>query len=1423
MKGAKVKDTEHKKLIFKTSAAMFFVLVYSFFFSVKPQQKNSASIHFNRLNTADGLSNSTVYDLIQDHLGFLWFATDDGLNRFNGYNFEIFRHNPENKNSITDNSVWAILEDSDYKIWAGTKRGKLNRYDPVTGKFTSWKIKSDHTEENSITIIYEDKNNFIWVGTYKSGLYKLDQSTGKIENWQYIPANYKSLSSNYVTSIAEDNKGNIWAGTYHGLNRYNPHSNEFIRYYSDQNDFSTISNNLVWNLSKSKIDSSLIWIGTANGLTRMEIKKGTAAEEKVIFSRVKIPNPDNLQFGNTAGSVLEEVIQNKTILWIDSFAGLVRLNINSGSIDRFILDKYDPNSLSNNHICGMIKDKSGVLWLATENGISFYSSKGMKFNNILSGRNRITNQKELYKKDVTAMIQTSGDIIWIGTENGLYNISKTQSNSNTDDNIFEIKKIPSSENLNIWSLAKGNANDLWIGTYGSGLFRLDIAANRLESVQFYNKKNKLPSINYNKAIYCDNNNIWIGLWGPGLACLNSITGEFKIWYNDANDPYSLSHNDVWAIHKDRKGRIWIGTNGGGLNLFKNINGGKFIRWIAEENKTGCLSSNSIYTICESRNEKDTPGIDQTLLWIGTNNGLNKFIINNSNDKNESSVDISYYTTKNGLADNSVKSIVEDYEGNLWLGTSSGISFFNAEKNTFINFDADNGIIGSDFNFSSVLKYDDGTIFMGSTEGLNYFNPKDIVQSKYVPPVVITDFQIYNKSVSISENSPLKKGILYTKEITIPYSQNVFSFQIAALDYNSPQSIQYKYIMEGFDNNWVDSRSRRFITYTNLNPGTYFFKVKSTNGDGIWNENIKTVKIIITPPWWQTERAIILYVVIFILGIWGIIKFHANRTKLQAELKMREFESNQLREIESMKSRFFANLSHEFRTPLMLIKGPVEQLLHGRIKENITEYYKMLFRNTEKLQHLIDQLLELSQLEAASVPLNLNKHDLVSLLQGFTNSFIQLAVQKNIRLTFQSEEEAIITTFDKDKFEKIINNLLSNAFKFTGNGGNISVRLSVETEKDLSTAVISICDTGIGIPKEYQPKIFNRFYQVDDSSKRKHSGSGIGLALVKELVNLQKWDISLRSKEGEGTIFYIKIPLDKNYAENTKNLLDKTESEEFREKVMKISNDIQSIDYNKIVDSDRQVNKSKILIVEDSEDVRRFISDLLKNDYEIFEAEKAEEGIKLTLDNMPELIISDIMMPGMDGIEFCRQIKSNWETSHIPVILLTAKISQDSRIEGLETGADDYITKPFNYEELFVRIKNLIEQRKVLREKFSKEINVEPGLISGNSLDKEFMKNILNTIEENLHNENFDSDLLANKMYISRSQLHRKLHAITGQGPGEFIRIYKLKRAAQKILEKKLSITQIAYEVGFNSPAQFTRAFQKYFNCLPSEFSSQSLK
>ena len=1385
--------------LFKHNFYIFFLLILF----VNPICVFPQSIHFNHLTTEDGLSNNNVYDIIQDKLGFIWFATDDGLNRFDGYDFKIYRNDPAGKNSLSDNSVWALREDKEGNIWIGTKNGWLNCYNPITEKFKKWKIESDILKENAITTIYVDSKGFIWVGTYRSGLYRLNPSNDKIDRWYNDPDDYTSISNNYISSILEDSFGNFWISTYYGLNKFNPRqtSKDFLHYFHSPSNRSSVNNNIIWSLTQSDSNPNIIWIGTANGLAKFLVDEET-------FNRIQIPNPEGLQFGNSAGSVIEEETEHsEKILWIDSYAGLIRLNTGNMNANRFTNNKNDPKSIISNQIHRIYKDRSGVLWIATEKGLSYFTLKSSKFNYPFSHKFNVTNPEELSKKNITTITKTPDGRIWFGTDEGLYFVSNL-------NGVMTIRKLNHSENLNVWSLASG-LDELWIGTYGSGLFKLNLKTNSLASMKMFPQWTNTQSTKFNKVVFLDNeNNLWIGYWGFGLARLNPSTGKYSSWLNNEDDPYSLSYDDVWALHKDRKGRMWIGTDGGGLNLFEERNGERFYHWTADSSSSDNLSSRSIYSICEASVKNYSE--DKTVLWIGTNNGLNKFVIKNSENKNAfpPDIEIKYFTIKDGLADNSVKSVIEDENGNLWLGTSSGISFFDIEKNQFTNFTKSDGVIGTDFNFSSAYKNEDGIIFMGSTEGLNYFSPSDIKLSDYMPPLLITDFQIFNHSVEVGDASPLKSSLLSTDRLILSYTQNVFSFQFAALDYASPQKIKYAYKMEGFDDDWVKSGSRRFVTYTNLNPGDYIFKVRSTNSDGIWNKNIKELQVTITPPWWQTPWAIGLYALIFILGVWGIFKFQNYRTRLQNELKMQEFEAHHLREVENMKSRFFANLSHEFRTPLTLIKGPLEQLISGRIKDNLSDYYKMLLRNTEKLQTLIDQLLELSQLEAEKIPLNKQKQDLISLLRNFTYNFMPLAEEKLITLSFNSSVESLNAMIDRDKLEKIINNLLSNAFKFTPSGGKILVDIGTENSTSQNFAVVEISDTGVGIAEEYQSKIFDRFYQVDGNSKKNESGSGIGLALVKELVSLHNWEISVKSKEGEGTTFSLKIPLGKiNEIKTHKEIESKEKS--IDKKKEEVSSLVEYEDEFEV--TNEQEEKPSILFVEDSPDVRNYVNDLLKPDYKVFLAENGEQGIERALKNIPDLIISDLMMPGMDGNEFCNQIKSDWQTSHIPFILLTAKATAESKIEGLETGADDYLTKPFNFEELSVRIKNLIEQRKRLREKFSKEINIKAESVSSNVVDKEFVQKIIDIIEKNLSDENFNSETLAEVLFVSRSQLNRKLQAVAGQGPGEFIRSYKLKRAAQMIVENRLSITQIAYEVGFGSPSQFTRSFKKHFNCLPSDF------
>ncbi|MGB5528360.1 MAG: two-component regulator propeller domain-containing protein, partial [Ignavibacteriaceae bacterium] len=935
-------------------------MIICLFLVISADRLFSQSINFKSLSTKDGLSNNKVVALLQDKTGFLWFGTEDGLNRFDGYEFKVYRNNPQDTNSISDNNIWSLFEDSEGNIWVGTKSGELNRYDVKKDIFEHWEIKSENIPENSVNEIYRDKNGIVWIGTYQSGLYRLDIKTGKIKNWKYTSGDPNSLSNNFITSIVEDFYGFLWVSTYNGLNKFNPGSDDdsFQQFYSEPGKENSLSNNLVWNITQSESDSNFMLIGTADGLVSLNVKNNT-------FTKVTVPKEPTLQFGNSIASVIEESINNDIILWVGTYGGLVRLNLSDNKGTRFTKKEKEPSSIISNEINKLIKDRSGVIWAATENGLSYISPKGMKFNNIYMEEKGFQELAGLMKINVKSFTQKNDGTIFFGTSDGLYNF-------NNSDRQTSIQKYAATDKINVWSLAVGNSDNIWIGTYGQGLKRLNLKNGNIKDIKIESPTFKTSAFDYLKSIYLDDENIlWIGFWGGGLARFNTKTGDYKIWIHSSENQNSISHNDVWAIHQDTNRRLWIGTNGGGINLFENKDGGKFLRWGEIDDQSKKLSSNSIYSICESTRGKHSDDFKQTILWVGTSNGLNKVILNNST--NQSSLNtivsqISVYNYQNGLADNSVKSILEDENGNLWIGTNTGISFFDVEKKTFINYSTSDGLNGNEFNSNSALRSDDGLMYFGSAQGLNVFMPEEIIQSNFLPPIVFTDFQILNQPVNIDESSPLKESIQTTKEIILSHGDNVFSFQFSALDYNSPQSIQYAYTMEGFDDDWIYSGNRRYITYTNLNQGSYTFKVKATNSDGVWNENYKSISVIINPPWWRTGWAYVSYVILIVLGLFAARKIEMNRSKLRNELKMREFEAKKQRELETVKSRFFANLSHEFRTPLTLIRGPVEELINGTAAENQKEYYQLIQRNSEKLQELIDQLLELTQLENAAIPL-----------------------------------------------------------------------------------------------------------------------------------------------------------------------------------------------------------------------------------------------------------------------------------------------------------------------------------------------------------------------------------------------------------------------------------------------------------------------
>jgi signal transduction histidine kinase/DNA-binding response OmpR family regulator len=816
----------------------------------------------------------------------------------------------------------------------------------------------------------------------------------------------------------------------------------------------------------------------------------------------------------------------------------------------------------------------------------------------------------------------------------------------------------------------------------------------------------------------------------------------------------------------------------------------------------------------------------------------------------------HYTEKDGLPNDVINGILEDMQGNLWLSTNNGLSKFDPETTSFRNYDVNDGLQSNQFNHGAYCRNTNGEMFFGGTNGFNAFHPDSIKDNPYIPNIVITDFQIFNESVVInnidvpeSKNEySLPKHISTLEEIELTYKENAFSFEFAALDYRSPQKNRYAYMMEGFENDWNYTNSkRRFVTYTNLDPGSYVFKVKGTNNDQIWNEEGTSIKIIITPPWWKTTWAYSAYVLLFFLTLYSLRKYDMKRQRLKHDLELEHIHAEKLEELNRIKSRFFANISHEFRTPLTLITGPVKQMLLGEFRGNLKEQYRMILRNGHRLLRLVNQLLDFSRLESGGMKLQVALINVIKYIKGLVLSFSSLAERNKITLKFDSEVESIMGYFDRDKLEKIISNLLSNAFKFTPKQGKIEVRIRVHkafsdkinntflTDHNVSLQQspfkilnsdfvnITISNTGPGIPQDQMNKIFDRFYQVDDSVTRRQEGSGIGLALTKELVEIHHGKIDLQcSRTGQSTLttFTVSLPLTKDHFKP---------EEIIQESILENTKELKAEEIDKVIVEREESGETlltqkksapTLLIVEDNPDVTSYIRSFMEKDYRIVDASNGEVGFKKAIDKVPDLIISDVMMPEKDGFELCQKLKSDQRTSHIPVILLTAKADMDSKIEGLEYGADDYIAKPFEDKELQIRSNNLIEQRRQLRDHFRKELVFNPAKITVNSIDEQFLDKVNKHIEQHMDDMEYTVEKLSYDIGMSRQHLNRKLHSLTDHSARDFIRSMRLRRAAQLLQKRNDMITQIAYQVGFNNLSYFTKCFRKQFGQSPSQYTAR---
>ena len=1369
---------------------ILFALLF-FHVSLTAQYDN---LKFKHLNSNDGLSQNFISCILQDKTGFLWFGTKDGLNRYDGYNFKVYRHDPFDITSVSGNFILSMYEDSKGRLWIGTDELNLFLPDINAFKRVNLKLKADK------------KNN----------QNKFDR----------------------IISITEDKYGLLWIGTDNGLIYYNPETDSSEMYFLKQDDNSVLSDNFISSLSS---DDSLIIIGTHNGMKLLNIdllKDGK-------FKLGKISHLPPAELINSKRSVLTQLRTSDNIIYAGTPSGLLKINISTGESD-YIPYKgivFSPQWL--NRILSICQDKNGNLWLASSGSLIIYNPVR---NNFKYYFHNPKDEQSLSMNSITSVYADRGGKIWTGTAGKGINLFDQNRKDFSLYNGF-IDREPFKSSFSVSNIFSDSKNLLWVSSQEK-LFRINRETGEYTKVNLlYGEEGEITSV-----LEDGKQNIWVssggGLYkitGSGIIkhyshnplYPNSLRNNFvrllfidnkeKLYvlnsaflskYNEDTESfthYELSFIDnkkepvIRCIYKIKENEFWFGWSEGLVRYDLNTREKKIFKHQPGNNRS--ISNNEVLTICEDPNQP------KKYLWVGTlGGGLSRLNLEDGTFAN--------FSVDDGLPNNVVYSILSS--GNeLWLSTNNGLCRVKIDKYgtpSFRNYEISDGLQGNEFNTGAYYKSHTGELFFGGLNGVNAFFSEDIRDNIYIPPVVITELQFLKQNFDEKESSGSTRNILSkNSSITIPYSKNSFNIQFAALDFTATEKNQYMYKLKPINDHWINLGIQRNVTFTELRPGEYELIVRGSNNDGVWNEEGASLTIIITPPFWETTWAYAFYFLVLLFVLYVLRKYEMNRLQLKNRLKQEYFETQKLKELDELKSGFFANISHEFRTPLTLIIGPSEQL--EAEETDHSKKYKLgtIRKNASRLLRLINQILDLSKLEKGSVKISFSEGNMVEFLKMIFMSFATIAEKKRIQLKFIPDQHDIPVYFSKDTIEKIFYNLISNAFKFTPPGGTIEVSISGRTNNIgiKSHCLISVKDSGIGIPENELSKVFTKFYQVSSAAKYSDHGSGIGLALVKELVELHYGEVKVESRLNEGTTFSVLLPLGKGHLKPDQLQVD--------EKLSATPSDLAGyqgeVEDNSLFSEKNIIRNSPevqngetliVLVVEDNTNVRKYISEYLGETYRILEADNGRDGFEKAIETIPDIIISDVMMPGMNGYDLCRKLKTDERTSHIPVILLTAKAGDADKMEGLETGADDYLTKPFNSKELLIRVKNLIEIRQKLRKKFSSSLVIKPKEITSSSIDKLFIEKALLVVEQNISNENFSVMDLSSKMNLSHSQLHRKLKALLNKSANQFIRSVKMQKALELLKSKAGTIAEIGYQVGYNDPSYFTRAFSTHFGYLPSE-------
>ena len=1358
------KPLNHIKLLI----VFFFIGIGLAAFSQKEKAYESISI-------AQGLSQGMVFDMLQDQDGFIWAGTKNGLNRYDGYSFKVFVNDPYNNHSLSSNTIVKLFEDSKGRIWAGTENAGVNLYDKKSGVL--YRIANDPKNSNSLSgngirAIEEIPDGRILIATDAAGLNIVTITNDFLKKEVAPPVIKFSLPGNtQVYGMGKDNTGNIWIGGMNGA---------VYQFDLKNNSFVPLSNGRLYNNGFLNKDGTIV----INGNLFLDNGKDIIP----LFDTKKMPE------GNI-------IFRPNSALWELHHREFHFYDITRWEKGRAINWNEQLPIDTTSRICyPFIIDRSGIVWSGSVGyGLRKYNTSNAIFTTQVKG------------KSVRLIIPTvNNELFWVDYGYKWRHIKK---DTQVIDAFKEIQAVEQIDNFIISS-----KNDYWIKSDRTGYYAYNPATASLTAYPIINANQpfgkKQPFLEDSKG------NIWL----PGQDGMISVYNKVANKLDSINIKKGSDKVLCTALFEDKAGVFWIGSENGFAKIVlsnSNISSAQVQWFYNNSNNRNSLNYNFVSHFLED------PFKPEKYLWLATKGGgLNRL--------DKTTGDFFHLTAKDGLPDDVVYGILTDDAGNIWGSTNKGIFCMTATPSlntvsfSFRNFTKTAGLQDDEFNSGAFAKLPNGNLAFGGVNGLNVFNPAAVLKSGFTPNVFITNILVGNKVVLPNDNTGvLQQTIEQTPSITLNHLQDILTLEFSSLDFTAPNQNKYRYQLVGIDKDWVESGTRRTATYLHLPSGSYVFKVQGSNSQGVWSNKTAELKIRINPPWWRTWWAYILYALLLGFGIRSYFKFRINKAKLQSELNFEQQEAKRIKELDAVKTQLYANITHEFRTPLTVILGMASQLKNDPEK-HLHNGVDMIVRNGENLLNLVNEMLDLSKLENGKMTLNLINGDIISFLRYIVESFQSLAVSQQKQFHFLADTDELLVAYDAEKIRQIITNLFSNALKFTPALGNVYVSISQEaaTNNDKTILVLKVKDTGIGIPENQIPHIFDRFYQLDNSHTRKAEGTGIGLALTKELVKLMNGTIAVKSPPvgaTKGTEFIITIPLTKaNLADDESIIIPP-----LKENSTAIKTEEKPNSY--LIDP---VNTSSanplVLLVEDNADVVAYTASCLP-DYKLAVGKDGREGFEIAVDVIPDLIITDIMMPFVDGFEMCRKLRQDERTSHIPIIMLTAKADMQSKLEGIEKGADVYLEKPFHKEELLLRIKKLLELRKNLQQYYSKQIGImdntgaspkdeiEPSIQEKS--EHEFVKKVREIVEANFANYEFSVEQLCKLIFMSHSQLHRKLDALTGCSPNKFIRIVRLNKAKELLANPALSIAAIALDCGYNDPGYFTRVFKQEMGLTPQEWRS----